>query len=59
MGRPVFMSMPVAHVVGTDDDPQKLTVQEEALRALAVVVCPSNRLAAQTARRLAGFRNAG
>jgi len=44
----------VAHVVGTDDDPQKLAVQEDALRALDVVVCPSNRLAAETARRLAG-----
>jgi FdrA protein len=49
----------VAHVVGTDDDSQKLTVQEEALRALDVVVCPTNRLAAQMARQLAGFRNGG
>jgi succinyl-CoA synthetase alpha subunit len=48
----------VAHVVGTDDDPQKLTAQEEGLRALDVVVCPTNRLAAETARRLAS-RNAG
>jgi FdrA protein len=49
----------VAHVVGTDDDPQGLTAQEEALRALDVVVCPTNRLAAETARRLAASGDAG
>ncbi len=43
----------VAHVVGTDDDPQGLAAQEGALRALDVLVCPSNRLAAEAARALA------
>ncbi len=49
----------VAHVVGTDDDPQGLTAQEEALRVLDVVVCSTNRLAAETARQLAGSSDAG
>jgi FdrA protein len=49
-GRPLAI---VAHVVGTDDDPQPLAEQESALRALGVVVCPSNRLAAEVARELA------
>jgi succinyl-CoA synthetase alpha subunit len=44
----------VAHVVGTDDDPQGLTAQRAALRALDVAVYPSNRLAALAARGLAG-----
>lgn len=39
----------VAHVVGTEDDPQGLAGQESALRALDVIVCPSNRQAALTA----------
>lgn len=43
----------VAHVVGTEDDPQGLAAQEGALRALDVIVCPSNRLAARTALALA------
>ena len=43
----------VAHVVGTDEDPQRLTAQEATLRALDVILCPSNRLAALTARGLA------
>lgn len=43
----------VAHVVGTEDDPQRLADQEDALRALDVVVCGSNRLAALTALALA------
>jgi FdrA protein len=46
----------VAHVVGTDDDPQRLGAQERALRDLGVVVCASNRLAAETARALSGRR---
>ena len=43
----------VAHVVGTEDDPQRLTDQEDALRAGDAIVCPSNRLAALTALLLA------
>ncbi len=43
----------VAHVVGTDDDPQGLAAQEDALRAAGVVVCESNRLAAASALALA------
>ena len=43
----------VAHVVGTDDDPQRLATQEDALRAAGVVVCPTNRLAAEVARDIA------
>jgi hypothetical protein len=43
----------VAHVVGTDQDPQGLEKQEQALRDLGAVVCASNRLAAETARSLA------
>jgi FdrA protein len=48
----------VAHVVGTDQDPQGLERQEEELRKLGVVVCPSNRIAAETARALAEGRDA-
>jgi FdrA protein len=44
----------VAHVVGTESDEQRLTGQEQALRSLDVIVCPSNRQAALTARALAG-----
>jgi FdrA protein len=43
----------VAHVVGTEDDAQGLARQESALRALDVIVCPSNRQAALTALGLA------
>lgn len=43
----------VAHVVGTEDDPQGLLGQENALRELDVIVCPSNRQAALTALGLA------
>jgi FdrA protein len=49
-GRPLAV---VAHVVGTEDDPQGLAAQEDALRGLDVIVCASNRLAAQTALALA------
>jgi FdrA protein len=42
----------VAHVVGTDADPQNLTRQERRLRERGVIVCASNRLAALTAREL-------
>ena len=42
----------VAHVVGTDDDPQRLSAQETTLREAGVLVCPTNRLAAQLAREL-------
>jgi FdrA protein len=44
----------IGHVVGTDQDPQGLTVQEARLRAAGVLVCPSNRLAAELARGIAG-----
>jgi FdrA protein len=44
----------VAHVVGTDQDPQGLEKQEQALRDLGGIVCASNRIAAETARALAG-----
>jgi FdrA protein len=44
--------MVVAHVVGTDDDTQNRTRQEDALRQRGVIVCPSNRAAALTARGL-------
>ena len=44
----------VAHVVGTDRDPQDLARQEGTLLKRGVLVCESNRLAALTARRLAG-----
>jgi succinyl-CoA synthetase alpha subunit len=40
----------VAHVVGTEDDPQDLARQENILRKRGVVVCASNRLAALSAR---------
>jgi FdrA protein len=43
----------VAHVVGTEDDPQPLSAQESALREHDVIVCPSNRRAALLARKLA------
>jgi succinyl-CoA synthetase alpha subunit len=48
----------IAHVVGTDLDPQGLERQEEELRKLGVVVCASNRIAAETARALAEGRDA-
>lgn len=44
----------VAHVVGTDEDPQGLAAQEQSLCTRGVVVCPTNRLAARVARELAG-----
>ena len=44
----------VAHVVGTDDDPQGLGRQEKTLRDLGALVCASNRRAAETARAIAG-----
>jgi FdrA protein len=46
----------VAHVVGTDEDPQGLAGQEEKLRRAGARVCPTNRLAAELARDLAGGR---
>ena len=49
----------VAHVVGTDEDAQGLARQEDTLRKRGVSVCPSNRVAALTARRLAGGRDGG
>jgi FdrA protein len=48
----------VAHVVGTDQDPQGLEKQEAVLRELGVVMCPSNRIAAETARAIAKGRDA-
>ena len=47
----------VAHVVGTDQDPQGLERQEAELQKLDVIVCASNRMAAETARALAGGRD--
>jgi succinyl-CoA synthetase alpha subunit len=47
----------VAHVVGTDEDPQGLERQEAELRKLGVVVCASNRIAAETARAIAEGRD--
>src|SRR5213593_2116095 len=49
----------VAHVVGTDGDPQGLGVQENALRKVGAIVCASNRNAEQTARDIADARHAG
>ena len=46
----------VAHVVGTDQDPQGLADQEAKLRKAGARVCPTNRLAAELARDLAGVR---
>ncbi len=43
----------VAHVVGTEQDPQDAARQEEILRKRGVTVCASNRLAALTARAMA------
>jgi FdrA protein len=42
----------VAHVVGTDEDPQGLADQEEKLRKAGARVCATNRLAAELARDL-------
>jgi succinyl-CoA synthetase alpha subunit len=42
----------VAHVVGTDMDPQGLAGQEARLRQAGARVCPTNRLAAELARGL-------
>jgi succinyl-CoA synthetase alpha subunit len=42
----------VAHVVGTDGDPQGLAGQEGKLRKAGARVCPTNRLAAELARDL-------
>jgi FdrA protein len=44
----------VAHVVGTDDDPQRLSHQEAKLQAAGLLVCPTNRIAAELARGCAG-----
>jgi FdrA protein len=46
----------VAHVVGTDEDPQGLVRQEATLRRAGARVCATNRLAAELARELAGGR---
>jgi FdrA protein len=43
----------VVHVVGTEADPQRLGRQEDTLRALGAITCPSNRIAAEVARDLA------
>jgi hypothetical protein len=48
----------VAHVVGTDEDPQGLARQEDTLRRAGARVQPTNRLAAEAARDLAGGRRA-
>jgi succinyl-CoA synthetase alpha subunit len=46
----------VAHVVGTDEDPQGLAEQEGKLRRAGARVCSTNRLAAELARDLVGGR---
>jgi FdrA protein len=46
----------VAHVVGTDEDPQGLADQEGKLRAAGALVRPTNRLAAELARDLSRGR---
>jgi FdrA protein len=43
----------VAHVVGTDEDPQNLARQEQTLRQRGAIVCASNRAAALTALAIA------
>ena len=48
----------VAHVVGTDQDPQGLERQEEELRKLGAIVCASNRMAAEAARAIVEGRDA-
>jgi FdrA protein len=48
----------VAHVVGTDEDPQGLADQEGKLRQAGARVCPTNRLAAELARDLVRGRRA-
>lgn len=52
-GREVIV---VAHVVGTELDRQDLGRQERVLTDHGVIVCPSNRVAALTARELAAPR---
>jgi FdrA protein len=47
----------VAHVVGTDQDPQGVERQEEELRKLGAIVCASNRMAAEAARAIAEGRD--
>jgi FdrA protein len=42
----------VAHVVGSDEDPQGLREQEDKLRHAGVRICATNRLAAELAREL-------
>jgi len=50
---PVFSARPemavIAHVLGTDHDPQPLTGQEETLASAGVTVCASNAIAARLA----------
>jgi FdrA protein len=46
----------IAHVVGTDEDPQGLGTQERTLRDAGALVCPTNRLAAARARERVGGR---
>jgi len=46
----------VAHVLGTDRDPQDLAEQEATLARLGVRLCPTNAAAARLAAALAGAR---
>ena len=41
----------IAHVCGTDADPQHATKQEDTLRAAGVIVAPTNAAAARLAGR--------
>jgi FdrA protein len=44
----------VAHVLGTEADPQRLSAQEATLRDVGVHLCPTNAAAARLAAALAG-----
>ena len=47
----------LAHVVGTDEDPQKVREQEDKLRKAGVLVLPTNALMAMTAAMIATRRS--
>jgi len=47
----------LAHVVGTDKDPQKVKEQEDKLRNVGVIVLPTNALMAMTAAMIAARKS--
>ena len=49
----------IGHVVGTEEDPQRLSDQEARLVDAGVIVRPSNRLAAELARAIVGEPDGG